>query len=161
MTSQSAQNAICCPEFDPTLWDDKILEWNNKHFIKDKVCTLLYMPLNFGKVMKRLDEKITKAGVAVPDWLCLSEHTSKWNMDLYLAVDKEIPAAENTTLSGKFYCKVYEGAFKDTGKWTKDFESIVKSKGLTIKKLYMWYTTCPKCAKKYGKNYVAIISEVD
>jgi len=24
----------------------------------------------------------------------------------------------------------------------------------------MWYTTCPKCAKKYGKNYVVIIAEV-
>jgi hypothetical protein len=25
----------------------------------------------------------------------------------------------------------------------------------------MWYTTCPKCAKKYGKNYVVILAEID
>jgi hypothetical protein len=24
----------------------------------------------------------------------------------------------------------------------------------------MWYTTCPKCAQKYGKNYVVIIAQV-
>ncbi|MCK7469725.1 MAG: 60S ribosomal export protein NMD3 [Desulfomicrobium escambiense] len=25
----------------------------------------------------------------------------------------------------------------------------------------MWYTTCPKCAKKYGKNYVAIVGAIE
>jgi NMD protein affecting ribosome stability and mRNA decay len=56
---------------------------------------------------------------------------------------------------------VYEGPFKDTGKWCKLFEDEAKSKNMTIKKWYMWYTTCPKCAKKYGKNYVAIVAEVE
>ncbi len=161
MTSKSAPNLTCCPEFDPTQWDDKTLEWKDKKFIKDKVCTLFYMPINFGKVMKRLDEKVKRAGATMPDWLCLSDHTSKWNMDIYLAVDKEIPEAENTTLDGTFYSKVYEGPFKNTGKWCKDFKNVAKSKGLNIKKWYMWYTTCPKCAKKYGKNYVTILSKVE
>lgn len=161
MTTQPKSNSICCPEFNPAQWDDKTFEWTNKRFIKDSVCTLFYMPVTFGKVMKRLDEKVTKAGAEIPDWLCLSDHTSKWNMDVYLAVDKEIPDAENTTLNGTFYCKVYEGPFKDTGKWGKDFEATIQSKGQTVKKLYMWYTTCPKCAKKYGKNYVAFIAQVE
>ena len=82
-------------------------------------------------------------------------------MDLYLAVDKDIPGYENTTLNGNFFSRIYEGPFKDTGKWCKDFEAHAKSKGFSIKKWYMWYTTCPKCAKKYGKNYVAIISQVN
>jgi len=160
MTIQSEVGTICCPEFDPTQWDDKILEWHNKKFIKDKVFTLFFMPVNFGGVMKRIDERVTRAGATVPDSLCLADHTSKWNMDIYLAVDKEIPDAENTSLSGKYYCKVYEGPFQDTGKWCKDFENVAKSKGYSVKKWLMWYTTCPKCAKKYGKNYVAIISEI-
>ena len=118
------------------------------------------MPINFGGVMKRLDEKLRKTGANMPGYLCLSEHTSKWNMDVYLAVDREIPDAKNITLSGKFLSKVYEGPFKDTGKWCKDFEDYAKSKNLSIKKWYMWYTTCPKCAKVYGKNYVVVLAEV-
>jgi hypothetical protein len=158
METSLKENDICCPEFNPELWDDKIIEWENKKFIRDKVCTLMYMPLNFGQVMRRLDSKGRKAGAEIPDWLCLSEHTSSWNMNLYLAVDREIPGTENITLSGKFFSKVYEGPFKDTGKWTGDFNKLCIEKGLTLKKTYMWYTTCPKCAKKYGKNYVAIIA---
>lgn len=151
----------CCPKFDPEPWDGKVIKWDNKKFIKDKVLTLFYMPINFGGVMKKLDRKIRKAGATIPDYLALSDHTSKWNMDIYLAVDKEIPDAENVTLSGKFLSKVYEGPFKDTKKWSADFEAYAKEQGHELGKWYMWYTTCPKCAKKYGKNYVVIIAEIE
>jgi hypothetical protein len=150
----------CCPPFDPSLWDGKTIEWNGKKFIRDKVFTFFHIPMNFGSVMKRLDEKVRRAKATMPDWLCLADHASKWSMHVYLAVDKEIPDAENVSLSGKYLCKVYEGPYKDTGKWCKDFEVFAKSKGLEIGKWYMWYTTCPKCAKKYGKNYVAIFGKV-
>lgn len=157
---QVNQQSECCPKFSPAPWDGKMIEWQNKKFIKDHVFTLFYMPINFGAAMTRLIGKVEKAGARVPDWLCLSEHTSKWNMDLFLAVDKAVPDAENMTLSGKFWTKVYEGPFKDTGKWMKDFEDFAKEKKVTIKKTYMWYTTCPKCAKKYGKNYVVIVAQI-
>jgi len=118
------------------------------------------MPVKFGALMKRLDEKVRKAEATIIDGLCLSDHTSKWNMDVYLAVDKEIPDSQNVQISGKFLSKVYEGPFKNTGKWCKDFENYTNSEGLEIQKWYMWYTTCPKCAKKYGKNYVVILAKV-
>ena len=161
MNTELKTQPECCPKFEPIPWDDKTFEWKEKFFIKDKVCTLFYMPLNFGKVMKRLVEKLTKADAKISDNLCLSDHTSKWNMDLYMAVDKKIPEAENVSLSGKYFSKVYEGPFSDTGKWMKEFENTTKNKGLSIKKLYTWYTTCPKCAKKYGKNYVAVVGQVE
>lgn len=151
----------CCPKFNPAPWDDKIFQWDNKKFIKDKVFSLFYIPINFGSVIKKLTAKIEKAGAKTPDWMGLSDHTSKWNMDIYIAVDKEIPNAENVTLSGKFFSKVYEGDFKETGKWCKDFGKRAEEKGLKIKKMYMWYTTCPKCAKKYGKNYTVIMARVE
>jgi len=150
----------CCPKFDPTPWDGKLFEWSKKQFIKETVSTFLHMPLNFGGMMKKLDEKVRNAQATISDGMCLSDHTSKWKMDVYLAVDKEIPGEENTTLSGRFLSKVYEGPFQDTGKWCKDFEQLASQKGVKISKWYMWYTTCPKCAQKYGKNYVVIIAQV-
>ena len=158
---ENQQKDQCCPPFNPALWDEKILEWDNKKFIKDKVRTLFYVPMNFGKVMKRMDKKVRKSGAQMPDSICLSDHTSKWNMNVYLAVDREIQGAENVAFSGKFLSKVYEGDFKETGKWCKDFESYAKGRGFEIKKWYMWYTTCPKCAKKYGHNYVVVLAKID
>ena len=150
----------CCPKFDPAPFGMVYLfEWNKKKFIKEKVTTFLYMPMNFGSVMKKLDEKVRAAQATIPDWMCLSDHTSKWNMNVYVAVDKDIPGAENMTLSGKFLSKVYEGPFQDTGSWCKDFEQFAQGKRVAISKMYMWYTTCPKCAKKYGKNYVVIVAQ--
>jgi len=152
-------NEECCPEFNPGQWDEKFIEWNGKIFIKGRVFTFFYMPVNFGGVITRLIDKAEKAGVRLPDMLCLSDHTSKWNMDIYLEVAGKVPDAENVSLSGKYFSKVFEGPFSDTGKWCDGFNEYTKAHGIEYSKMYTWYTTCPKCAKKYGKNYVAIIAE--
>ncbi len=161
MTNQSESDPICCPKFDPALWDDKIVMWENKKFIRDSVCTFFYMPINFGSVMKRFNKTLLKSGAVNPDYLCLSDHQSKWKMNLLLAVNMEIPGAENIKLSGNYFFKVYEGPFRETEKWCKDFEQTTKSGRINAGKFYMWYTTCPKCAKKYGKNYVVLLAQVE
>ncbi|NLO41627.1 MAG: hypothetical protein GX109_01170 [Bacteroidales bacterium] len=158
---KSEKQFECCPPFDPTLWDDKLFEWNNKLFIKDSVRTFFFMPLNFGKVVRRLDKKLKANGADFSEAVCLSDHTSKWNMDIYVSLNKEINDPSLKRFNGSFYSKVYEGNFKDTGKWCSNYETYTKTKGFNIKKMYMWYTTCPKCAKKYGKNYTVILSEVE
>ena len=161
MGKQEAREKECCPPFDPSPWDDSIVEWDNKKFIREKIRTLFFMPLNFGQKMRKLDRIVTEAGGSFPGSMGLSDHTSKWNMDIYLAVDKDIPGVRNVTLNGRFFTRVYEGPFSDTGKWCKDYEEAAKKRDMTIKKWYMWYTTCPKCAKKYGKNYTVIVGEVE
>ena len=150
----------CCPKFIPEDWDSITFNWSEKKFVKTRVFTFMYIPIGFVKVITKAYIKITEAGAETDNWMCLSDHTSLWNMDLYIAVNKEVPGAENLNLSGSFYCKVYEGSYNDTGKWHKDFKEVLKSKGKKAVKTYEWYTTCPKCAKKYGKNYVALFAKI-
>lgn len=150
---------ICCPVFDPTLWDNKISTWNNKRFIKYNIKTFFYMPIGFGKGITKLQTIADKYNAKI-DNLCLSNHKSKWNMEILLAVDKEVPNIENILLSGNYYSRVYEGPFKDTEKRMEDFDKDTKEKGYEVKELYMWYTTCTKCAKKYGKNYTVVIAKI-
>jgi hypothetical protein len=158
---QDAASQECCPKFDPAPWDGKEFVWDGKTFVKDRVRTFFFMPLNFGAVMKRLVGKVERAGAMSPEAMCLSDHTTKWNMEVLLAVTREVDGAENVTLSGRFLSKVYEGDFKLTKAWCKDFAAFAEGRRLNVKKWYMWYTTCPKCARKYGKNYVAVVAEVE
>lgn len=151
----------CCPQIDPSNWDSKVFDWKDKKFVKAKVFTLMYMPMNFGSVITKLMKKVTDQNATIPDNLCLSDHTSKWNMDIYLAVDKEIEGLENVKLSGKYLSRIYDGPFQDTGKWGEDFNNYAKEKNFTIKKMYMWYAYCPKCAKVYGRNYTVIFGEIE
>jgi hypothetical protein len=160
MKNSTTKNNICCPKFDPAPWEEKIFQWKNKKFIKDNVFTVFYMPVNFGNTIMKMNSKVEAVQGKIPDWMCLSDHTSKWNMDLYLAVDKVIPNAKNLTMSGIYVTKVYEGDFKETGNWGKDFDAWCLEKEYHSQKTYMWYTTCPKCAKKYGKNYVVFVAKI-
>jgi NMD protein affecting ribosome stability and mRNA decay len=36
----------------------------------------------------------------------------------------------------------------------------VASKKKQMRKLYFFYTTCPKCAKFYGKNYTVLLAQI-
>jgi hypothetical protein len=155
------EKEVCCPKFDAKPWHEQFFQWENKKFVKAEVQTFMNIPLNFGRVIKKLDKKVRMRDGRMPDGLCLSDHHSKWRMDIYLAVDRDIPGAEMTNLSGTYFSKVYEGDFRKTKEWCADFAQTLDQKGLVLKKQYMWYTTCPSCAKKYGKNYVVLMGEVE
>ena len=107
------------------------------------------------------EKKLEASNATCQDNMALSEHTSKWNMDNLLAADKPIENAENVKLSGHFLSKVYEGPYNNTAQWCKDFEDYADKQSLPVNKWYMCYTTCPKYAKKYGKNYVAILGKTN
>ena len=93
-----------------------------------------------------------------PFMLC--DERSLWRIDVYIAVSKEVPGSNMQRISGTFLSKVFEGPFKDAGKWHKQMQYYVKSKGKEAKRVYSFYTTCPACAKVYGKNYTVLLAEV-
>ena len=150
----------CCPRFDPEPWDEKEVTFQDRLFVKDHVKSFLHIPLNFGKVMVRNMERIQRAGALPPKPLMLCEEKSLWGSDVYIAVSKDVPGAEMVRVSGTFLTKVFEGPYKDAGKWARAMAEYVKAKARQMKKMYFFYTTCPKCAKYYGKNYTVILAQV-
>lgn len=150
----------CCPRFNPEPWQEKEITFDNKLFLKDHVTSVFHIPLNYGKVMERDITKIEKAGAKSKEQLVLTDENSLWGADVYFAVEKEVPQADMEKISGTFLTKVFEGSYNDMGKYIDEMKTYVKSKGKEIKKLYFYYTYCPKCAKAYGKNYIVILAQV-
>jgi len=150
----------CCPRFDPAPWDGKELRWQDRRFVKDRVRSFLHVPLNFGAVMKRNVGQIEEAGASSDTMVVLSDENSLWGADVYIEVAKDVPGAIMASISGTFLCKVFEGPYRNMRKWIEEMKAFVQSKGKSFQKLYFFYTTCPKCAKKYGKNYVAILAQL-
>jgi len=149
----------CCPRFNPEPWDDKTIPWMNKRFVKDRVVSILHIPLNFGAVMKRNVRAIEAAGASPKEMIVLADENSLWGADVYIEVTKDVPGANMATISGTFISKVFEGPYRDVRKWIEEMKRFVTTKGEKARKLYFYYTTCPKCAKKYGKNYVVILAQ--
>ena len=65
-----------------------------------------------------------------------------------------------TRMSGEFVTKVFEGPFKDAPKWCTETQEYAKKHGKEAEDIYFFYTTCPKCAKYYGKNYVVAVAQI-
>jgi len=154
---------ICCPKFEPSNWDEKTIEWKNRPFVKKNLFTLFYMPLGMNSTVTKTVKQMTD-NKAMPDrskWLMLAHSPSMWKTELYFAVTKQIEGLENVYITGKFLTKVYEGEFRECGNWVKDIKDYTKRKtGKDPIKVYFYYTTCPKCAKKYGKNYVVLLAQI-
>lgn len=151
---------VCCPKFNPDPWSDQLITWNNKRFVRDHVTSLFHIPLNYGAVMARCVRLVHAAGAGTEARVILTDENSLWGADVYFEASRDVPGARMATISGTFMTRVYEGPYRNIGAWIKDMKSYVAANGRQIGKLYFYYTTCPKCAKKYGKNYVVILAEV-
>ncbi|MFC1780421.1 hydrolase [Patescibacteria group bacterium] len=160
MTNKAGQ---CCPEFQPERWNEKTHVWKDKLFIRDRVRQLFHIPLNMGKVVKRMFDKIQKVNAAPndEDFLMLAYDPTPWISEIHMTVTKEVPDAEMVKLSGTFISKVFDGPYSAVPKWAKEMESFIEKKNQKIKKMYFHFAYCPKCVKKYGKNYSIAFGEVE
>lgn len=156
----SASKTGCCALIEPKAWDEQTFVFKDKLFANVKVRSFLHIPLNMSSVMSKTQAKIRDAGAELEEYLILSYEASPWHSTQYLAVSKEVPGLDTAKLSGTFMTKVFEGPYKDAGEWHSQLIEYVKSKGKTPLKSYFFYTTCPKCAKVYGKNYVVGFQQI-
>lgn len=151
----------CCPKFNPEIYDDKIMELDNLDMVKAVTRSFLYMPINMGTVMTRTMKSIRDADAELGDnYLILSHDLSMWKAEHYFLVSKPVPDMENIKFSGTFLTRVFEGGYNQIPKWIKEMVGYVEEKGYDLLKIYSFYTTCPKCAKVYGNNYVVLFAEV-
>jgi hypothetical protein len=104
--------------------------------------------------------KIESSDAAAEEMIVLSDENSLWGADVYIAVSKEVRDANMARLSGTFLTKVFQGPYQDIRRWIGEMGEYVRSQGNEIGALYFYYTTCPRCAKKYGKNYVVLLARV-
>jgi len=158
------QKSECCPKFNPELWNEKIFEWKNKLFIRKDLPQILHMPLP-----GMIETMITKAWKMIEDaganpekkdflWLCYDP--SPWKCENYIHVTKEVPGVENVTLSGTFITKVFDGPYSDAPRWIEKMDKFLAIQNKKAQKYYFYYTTCPKCAKKWGHNYVVVFAKI-
>ena len=150
----------CCPRFDPTGWDDQELHFENKKFVRATTRSDNYAPIDMAPVFERVFGAIeTAAALDYDDIIVLSRDLSPTEAEHYFAVSKDVPGQQMATLSGDYLTKVFEGPYEDAPKWAEHLNAAVADHHKTVTKTYFFYTTCPKCAATYGKNYVVAVAE--
>jgi effector-binding domain-containing protein len=155
---------VCCPRFDPEPWNEKSVVFENKLFVRKDLPQIFHMPLpgTIGRMITKVWKDVEAAGAkpADKDFLWLAYDPSPWKSEHYIHVTREVPGAENVKLSGTFATKVFDGPYNDVPKWIKDMDKYLSSQGKKAQKYYFYYTTCPKCAKTYGHNYVVMFAQI-
>ena len=150
----------CCPRFKPEPWDGQALHFDRKPFVRASTISLFHVPLNMGSMFSRTWKAIKDAHANNGQFLVLSHEESPWHAEHLFAVASDVPQVEMVHLSGDFVTKVFEGPFSNARKWCAEMEQVVEAQGRKVETMYLFYTTCPRCAKHYGKNYVVGVAKV-
>jgi hypothetical protein len=150
----------CCAKLDPAQWDDRTFEWKDQSFLKDHIRAFLHIPLNFGSVMSRDHARIEEAAAYPERPFWLTDETSPWGSEIYVAVDRDVPNATLARLSGIFMTRIFEGPYRDIGKWIVEMRKHVAAQGRQVERMYFFYATCPKCARRFGKNQVVLFAQI-
>lgn len=151
----------CCPRFDPAPWDGKEFSFEGLKFVTASTRSFFYMPTNMAKVMEATQKAIADAGAAPKDrYLMLSKDLSPWRAEHRFLVSKDVPGMKTDSIRGRFLAKVFEGPYNQMGAWYKAMASLARDKGAEASEILAFYTTCPSCAKAYGKNYVVLFAKV-
>lgn len=157
----SVNTTGCCPRFNPEGWDGAELHFREKPFLRAETLSALHIPLNMGKVFSRVQGHIDDAGATDPDQvIVLSRDLSGFKAEHLFSVTRDVPGEEMTTLSGDYVTKVFEGPYSEAKHWHEDLKALSAGRGKADGKVWFFYTTCPACAKAYGKNYVVGFAEI-
>ncbi len=148
----------CCPKFNPEGWDGAEVHFRDKPVVRARTRSLMHLPLNMGKVFGRVQAHLRQADVEAQ--AVLTDELSPWQEEHLFAVEKPVPGEEMGTLSGDFVTKVFEGPYSAAKRWHGALREISRAHGKPDGRAFFFYTTCPKCAKAYGKNFVVGFAEV-
>ena len=77
-----------------------------------------------------------------------------------MGTEKPVDGAKNTTLSGTFRGKVFEGPYNAVPRCMKEMEELLAEEGKKAKRYFVHFAYCPKCVKQYGKNFMIVFVEV-
>jgi len=151
----------CCPKFEPSHWEGVELHFRNKSFIRAETRSFLHFPLNMGRVFSRVLEAMRRAEAYTPEnYIVLSRELSAWRAEHLFAAKSAVPGEQTIELSGDFRCVVFEGPYSEARHWHRDLTLVSVKHGKPEGRAFLFYTTCPKCSKVYGKNYVVGLAEI-
>jgi hypothetical protein len=157
---------ICCPKFSPKKWDKKSFVWEKNPFIKESVPALFHIPFipMIGKKITKMWELTKKDKKTIKnekDTLILFHDPNPFKSEMFLQVSGSVKGANNVSISGRFEARVFDGDYNDIPKFIPQMTKYLDKKGKKAKDYYIHYAYCPKCAKKYGHNYMILFAQVD
>ncbi len=163
LQKMETQTQECCPQFEVEKWDKKTFTWENKLFLREPLSTFFHIPFppSIGKKITKMHASALKAGANIPDTseaLILFRDPSAFKSEIYYSVVKEVDGETNTTISGSFAARVFDGPFNSVPRFIKEMDGYLKERNQTARDYYVHYAYCPKCAKERGHNYMILFA---
>ena len=149
---------------DPAPWNEKTSEWKRKPFLVKRIPQLFHVPLPgaYAKAIGSLYAEAQEHGIACDqkDFFMLTRDISAWKAEILLGVSESKAGLDMHDLDGTFVSKVFDGPFNKIPAYLEEMKAFLNKEGKSARDCYFWYPYCPKCAQKYGHNWIIIFAQV-
>ena len=152
----------CCPRFRPEGWDEQVLHFEDKPFVRAVSQGVKHVPQDLAPAYAAAASAIEKAKA----WddqqlLVLNRVLQSREAEHLFAVRKPVRGMEMVRLDGDYRTKLFEGAYEQAPRWQSEFEQELAQEGLAAEQIYFYFTTCPACSEFYGRNYVVAVAKLE
>lgn len=151
----------CCPRFNPEGWDQQLLHFDNKLFVRATTRSENHVPVDMTEVFGRVYDGMAEDGALDENHpLVLSRDLSPDLAEHLFAATGPVKDEDIVRLSGDFRTRVFDGPYEEAPARLAAFAKELEAQGAAADESYVFYTTCPKCAESYGHNYMVAVDRV-
>lgn len=160
MDNYGATIHLFCPRLVREEWDMVEHQWDKKPFYALPYRSFFGLPTNLGRQTRAAVDLLYRRGLLaeVPINFAVNEQT--FGGTLLIAINRNVKDLETRAMSGKFMSFFFAGKYTERAHWIRHVYRYGRANHLNFHELYIWYATCPVCAKKQGYAQVVIFGKI-
>lgn len=151
----------CCPRFHPERWDEQVLHFEQRLFARAMSRNVKHVPQDLALAYADAASAIEKARAwEEQQLLVLNRMVTARDAEHLFLVGRNVPGLQMVRLDGEYRTRLFEGDYQQVPHWQAEFEEDLAARGMPADRVYFHYTSCPKCAEAYGRNYVVAVAKM-
>lgn len=155
-----AVKKCACPKIDPSQWEGKEFEWENKIFYFAPIYCFFHKRFNLEEKVRQLKKEIAEKGYAFTDFPPVMCEWESFKSRVLIEIKNPQQYDENiqTLDMGVVYSTVFEGPAKEFKRAVTEFASQIElNHGVPPQKTYVWYLHCKNCGKQRNNQAVIFV----
>ncbi len=151
----------CCRRLGPGAWDRRFWSWDDKPFYRATYLTFFNIPLNLDSVVEKAVEEIGSHNLWTEPMIYLGRDETAFHSSVLISVSRFTDQLPIETLSGRYYSRLFQGPYADSGKYVRETKTDLREQGSDAGETYMYHATCPRCIGEGKPPQTVVFAEVE
>ena len=149
-----------CPILEARDWDRRFWDWKDKPFYAATYWSIMHIPLNLDAVVRKAVADIRERNLMSEPIITFTREETMFHSTILISIREGTDELPVETLTGRYYSRLFEGGYGDTGKHMGEMRADLGKQGLKPGELLLYHATCPVCVEERGAAQTVVFARV-